>query len=212
MADAGPLAAPPHDPGAVRQVADELLAEQRYARGLGLQEQDPGGALAAVWDRIVGLLRAMVDLQESAPVLYWLLVGGLVLLAAALIAHIVYTVRRGAAAGRAGVPRPVEELVRETDVELLRRMVARAEEDGDLAGALRARFALVLASVLGPARLRTLGHLTYRELVRTARRHGAGPGLDEAMLAIEESTYAGMPLDEARYRRCVRDLEQGEGR
>ncbi len=208
MADEA-LPPPPQDPQTVDQVLEELLAERHYREGLGLgYGEEVENFLELVRQRIQGLLLMIIELRETNPVAYWALVVGLVLLATAMVWHIVYTVRRGSAVPVAG-ERTLGDVVEEPDVDALWRRFREAEVGGDLAGALRLRFAIAAATLIGFGRLRSLGHMTYRELLRMAAQRGPVTGLESMVTTIEETYYAGQPLDEERYQRCLARVEGG---
>ncbi len=217
MADEGPLPPPPHDPERVRDATDALLAEDHFRDGMGLgYDERTRGFLEHLEQRLAWLIEQITALRETHPLVYWTLLIVLGVVAALLVAHIAYTVRRGSRAPEAA-GRTVGELIREQTLETLRRRVAEAEAEGAWARALRLRFALAAAEVVGLPRLRTLGHLTYRELVAAvAERTVAGPGsgggaLGEVLVVVEDTTYGGRELDQARYRECVARLGSGAG-
>jgi len=187
----------------VDRTLEELLDERHYREGLGIGYGDEVETFLELLRRRIGdLILAVIDLRESDPLLYWLIVVALVLLAAGMIWHIVYTVRRGSR-----VPTKAEDtlgdIVDEPDVAALWSRFEEAERGGDLPAALRLRFAIAAATVLGFGRLRSLGHLTYRELLRLTQNRSRMPGLEAVVSTIEETYYAGRPLDEEHYRRCV---------
>jgi hypothetical protein len=211
VADAATLPPPHHDPQTVREATDALLAEQRYRDGMGLgYDERTRGFLAHLEERLAWLIDQVAALRETHPLLYWTLVVALAAVAALLIAHVLYTVRKGSRATPPG-ERTVGEVIREQTLATLQQRVADAEAAGELSLALRLRFALSAAQVVGLARLRTLGHLTYRELAAAvdAGGGGQGGGFAEAVVVVEDTYYGGLPLDESRYRQCVADLERG---
>lgn len=210
MADAGSLSPPHHDPQSVREATDALLAEQRYRDGMGLGLDRTRGFLAHIEERLAWLIDQVAALRETHPLLYWTLIVALAAVAALLIAHVLYTVRKGT---RAAVPgeRTVGEVIREQTLVSLQRQVTDAEAAGNLPLALRLRFALAAAEVVGLPRLRTLGHLTYRELAAAVAVGGDGQarGFAAAVGVVEDTYYGGRSLAEDRYQRCVADLGQG---
>jgi len=206
------LPPPPQEPQTVDQALEELLSERHYQEGLGLGYGDSVETfLENLRRRIEDLLLAIIDLRENDPLLYWMLVVGLVALAGFMIWHIVYTIRKGTAVP-ASAASTLGDLVDEPDVDALWRRFREAEADGDLPGALRLRFAIAASYSLGFARLRSLGHLTYRELLRMTVRTSPVPGLEEMVGVIEQTYYAGQPLDEERYRACVTAVGGGRPR
>lgn len=203
------LPPPPEDREAIDRTLEELLAERHYREGMGLGYGDEVETfLEELRRRIQDLILAIIDLRETDPLLYWLLVVGLVLLAAGMIWHIVYTVRRGSSVP-ATADDTLGDIVAEPDLEALWARFEDAERAGDLPAALRLRFAIAVASSLGFGRLRSLGHLTYRELLRMTLARGSFPGLEPLVGTIEETYYAGRPLDGDRYRRCVDSVGGG---
>jgi len=201
---------PPHDPAAVREATEALLAEARYREGMKLrQDGEVDRFLDVLWARIVSWVAALIHLQETHPVLYWLLLLGLIVVAVAMVWHITYSVRRSS--------RPqgerkfvVGDVVGEGDLASLRQRFDTALQEGDLARALRLRFALAVAERIGMARLRSLGHLTYRELLQLVSRADPVPGLASAVGVIEETLYAGRELDTEAFHRCVDGIDRPE--
>jgi hypothetical protein len=206
------LPPPPQDPRTVDQALEELLAERHYREGLGLGYGDSVETFFEnLRQRIQDLLLAIIDLRENDPLLYWMLVVALVSLAGFMVWHIVYTVRKGSSVP-ASAASTLGDLVDEPDVDALWRRFQEAEAAGDLPGALRLRFAIAASYSLGFARLRSLGHLTYRELLRLTARTAPVTGLEQMVGAIEQTYYAGQPLDEERYRACVTAVGGGRPR
>lgn len=192
----------------VRETTDALIAERHFRDGMGLsRDEEVGRFVDVLWSRIVAWVDALIHLQETHPVLYWLLLVGLVVVAVALVWHITYSVRRSnrPEGARRGV---VGEVVRESDLGSLEQRYRDAAAAGDLSLALRLLFAVTVAERIGLARLRVLGHLTYRELLRLVAGSGPVPGLDVAVGVIEETLYAGRELDVATFDRCVDDIER----
>lgn len=201
---------PPQDPETVRQATEVLLAQKRYREGMGLRRNED---IEAFVDRlehvVVSFIDAVVALQESSPFLYWLLVTGLILILILLTWHIIYTVRRGSSVPEKA-SRTVADIIRESDLEELRKQVRELEAAGDLGQALRVRFAIAVARAIGLERLRGLGHLTYRELVVLMPASHSGAALEQAVQTIEDTFYAGNPLAPERYRSCVDALNREE--
>lgn len=194
-----PEAPPPPDPQTVRQATEALLEERRFREGMGLaRDEDVRRFIDVLWGKVASWVGALIQLQESNPLLYWLLVAGLAAVASLMIWHIVYSVRRSSRArtGRVGV---VGDVVGDLGLEDLRGRYRQAVERGDLATALQLHFVVEVATVIGVARLRSLGHMTYRELLTLARVQGLTP----AVTAIEETVYGGQELAEERFWRCV---------
>jgi hypothetical protein len=87
---------------AVRALAREIVAREDYARFRPLDAE----WLARLLRRLADLIVSLSDLWETDPALYVLLVLGLAALAAALIAHVVWSVRRALSASVPAAPRP----------------------------------------------------------------------------------------------------------
>ena len=87
---------------AIRTLASTILARRTYARFR------PDTEILGLLRRWQSWLRAATDwlreLSVASPWLYACLVGALLLTAAALLAHLVYTLRVALAAGRAAIP------------------------------------------------------------------------------------------------------------
>lgn len=199
---------PPHDPAAVREATDALLAERHFRDGMNIsRDEEVGRVLDVLWARIVALVDGLIHLQETNPVLYWLLLVGLAAVAAAMVWHITYSVRRssrqvGARRGVVGV------VVGEANLGSLEQQYRDAARGGELSQALCLLFAIVVAERIGLVRLRALGHLTYRELLRMVARTEPVAGLEAVVGVIEETLYAGRELDAATFSRCVDGVER----
>lgn len=198
------------DSEAVREATRALLDERRYRDGMRLEQGEPDDFLDAIIDRIGDLVLAVIALQESNPVLYWLLIAGLVAVAVLLTWHIVYSVRRSSRTPARPQDR-VGEVVGSSDLDALWQRQRAASAQGDLLLALQLRFAIAVASSIGVDRLRNLGHLTYRELVAVGARAGQAADLAPSVEAIEQTLYGGQELDEPRYDRCMAALDAEDG-
>ena len=73
----------------VRQLADEVLAREHFARWRGI-EQD---WLRAILEWLARYLGWMDELWDASPLLYWLIVAGLIALILLLLAHVVWSIR-----------------------------------------------------------------------------------------------------------------------
>ena len=196
-------------PDTVREATQALLDERRYREGMRLEQGEADDFVDVLYNRISDWVLSLIALQESNPLLYWLLVTGLVVVAGLLTWHIVYSVRRSS---RAPVrpPTAVGEVVGTSDLDALWQRHRDATADGDLLLALQLRFAITMAASIGLPRLRNLGHLTYRELVAVGQQSGATWELEGTVGAIEQALYGGQDLDEEQYRRCLDALGPGE--
>jgi len=204
-----PHASAAHDPEVVREAARSLLEQRRFREGMRLEQGEPDDFVDVLFGRIGDWVLALIDLQETNPVLYWLLVAGLITVAALLTWHIVYSVRRSSRAPAR--PRSaVGEVVGTSDLDALRQRQHGAIADGDLLLALQLRFAIAVAASIGVPRLRNLGHLTYRELIAVGQRAGVGADLAPTVDAIEQTLYGGQDLDVRRYERCIEALDPGD--
>ncbi len=81
--------APLPDDATLQALAAEILSRPEYARW---RTPDPE-ALRALLDRVRELFVWMQRLPDASPALFWLVLGGLVLLAAALLAHVILSLR-----------------------------------------------------------------------------------------------------------------------
>ena len=75
---------------AVRELAHEILARPEYAAAHGPSESELVWLRALEW--LLSLLRSFEALRLSDPLLYWSIVAALTLLAALLLAHIVWAI------------------------------------------------------------------------------------------------------------------------
>jgi hypothetical protein len=195
-----------HDPEIVRETTRTLLEQRRFREGMHLEQGEPDDFVDVLYQRIGDWIVALIDLQETNPVLYWALVGGLLAVAALLVWHIVYTVRRSSRAP-VRAPGAVGEVVGASDLDTLRQRQRAAAAGGDLLLALQLRFAISVAASIGVPRLRNLGHMTYRELIAVGQRAGVPADLAPTVDAIEQALYGGQELDAQQYERCVGALE-----
>ncbi len=195
-----------NDPEAVREATRALLDERRYRDGMRLEQGEPDDFLDAIIDRIGDLLLSIIALQESNPVLYWLLIAGLVAVAMLLTWHIVYSVRRSSRTPTRPADR-VGAVVGTSDLDALWQRQRDAASQGERLLALQLRFAIAVASSIGVQRLRNLGHLTYRELVAVGARAGLDADLTPTVEVIEQTLYGGQELDGEQYDRCLAALE-----
>lgn len=95
---AGATSLPSDD--ALRELAGEILARPEYARFQPVDLERLEGLLG----RIEAFLDRLAGLADTSPWLYALVVGGLLLLAAGLLLHVVVSLR--AALGQEAPPRP----------------------------------------------------------------------------------------------------------
>lgn len=198
-----------HDPEVVREATRTLLEQRRFREGMQLEQGEPDDFVDVLYQRIGDWVVALIDLQETNPVLYWLVVTGLIVTAALLVWHIVYTVRRSSRAP-ARAPGAVGDVVGTSDLDALWQRQRDAAAAGDLLLALQLRFAIAVATSIGVQRLRNLGHMTYRELDAVGQRAGIGADLAPTVDTIEQALYGGKELGARQYERCVRALEPGD--
>ncbi|MEA2349872.1 MAG: hypothetical protein QOG86_813 [Thermoleophilaceae bacterium] len=189
---AGPVAGPTATTSAAaRERAAAILRERRFHGGPGPRPLHGvftaiGEAAKAVIDPIGRLLhRIGSGFPGGAPV-FWLLVAGLVIAAAAALTS--RSVRRRAAA--------VERLRGETvggpggkSPDALEREADEAERAGDLEHAVRLRFRA------GLLRLDLVHAIDFRPAITTTEVSGAlhSPAFDELALTFEEVAYGGRP-------------------
>jgi hypothetical protein len=188
----GPVAGPTATTSAAaRERAAAILRERRFHGGPGPRPLHGvftaiGEAAKAVIDPIGRLLhRIGSGFPGGAPV-FWLLVAGLVIAAAAALTS--RSVRRRAAA--------VERLRGETvggpggkSPDALEREADEAERAGDLEHAVRLRFRA------GLLRLDLVHAIDFRPSITTTEVSGAlhSPAFDELALTFEEVAYGGRP-------------------
>jgi len=82
--------APPSDLSdeQIRTLAAEILSRDEFFRP-GMAEE----AWRAVLERILGFLDFLEALRISSPLIYWVILAGLLLVSAVLLAHVAWTVR-----------------------------------------------------------------------------------------------------------------------
>jgi hypothetical protein len=198
------------DPEVVRDTTSTLLEQRRYREGMRLEQGEPDDFVDVLYQRIGDWILALIDLQETNPVLYWAVIVGLVVIAGLLVWHITYTVRRSSRTP-VRAPSAVGEVVGTSDLDALRQRQREAVAAGELLLALQLRFAIAVAESIGVPRLRNLGHMTYRELIAVGQRAGVPEDLVPTVDAIEQTLYGGQELDDRKYERCVRALEPEDG-
>lgn len=177
---------PPSEPLArsepeIRALAREILARPEYAKYFDYEAQ--------VWRELIELLlswlRMLPALYVESPVLYWSIVLALLLLAIALLAHVVWTMsiamRNPPPQQGTGAARPDADFAGHA---------ARLAADGAY---LEASHQLLLGSLAHAARERYLelrpddGNRRVCELLRKAR---IAPELKERLIALIERTQA----------------------
>ena len=72
----------------IRTLAAEILSRDEFFRP-GMAEE----AWRAVLERILGFLDFLEALRISSPLIYWVILAGLLLVSAVLLAHVAWTVR-----------------------------------------------------------------------------------------------------------------------
>jgi hypothetical protein len=72
----------------IRTLASEILSRDEYFRP-GVAEE----AWRAVLSRILGVLDSLEALRITSPLIYWIILGALLLVAVVLLAHLVWSVR-----------------------------------------------------------------------------------------------------------------------
>jgi hypothetical protein len=73
----------------VRQLADEILAREHFARWRSIEHD----WLRAILEWLARYLSWMDRLWDASPLLYWLIVCGLIALTLLLLAHVVWSIR-----------------------------------------------------------------------------------------------------------------------
>lgn len=151
----------------VRSLAREILARREYARFRPLESEWLQGLVRALAD----FLAWLADLWNTNPALYALLMLGLLALAAALLAHVVWSVRRALAATPPPAPAP-----RAPAPDLAAEAAALARE-GRFLEAAHAMHLACLAVLLGAGALELRRH----DPNRTLRRRLADAPIPEAL-------------------------------
>jgi hypothetical protein len=188
----------------VRDVAREVIARPEF------QVDEPSTLPYDILDAILRFLAKIFKpfqefaeyLYEASPFLFWLVVVGLVLIAAALIAHIVYSFRV-ALARRAETISGLTKSKRVLDPNKLEADAKAAAMRGDFIGAVRLIFRACLAR-LEAAEERTwrLG-LTNRELLSRYRNTQMAEALRTLVETIDAKWYGHALCDAADYEACV---------
>jgi hypothetical protein len=144
-------------------------------------------------------------LQKTAPVLFWILIGWLVIAAVAIVVHLVYTFAQGwrtreaaitaaeGASGAPGRPRTADDWDEEA---------RRAAAEGRLRDASIATYHALLLRLDARGVVRFDPAKTPGDYRREARKHPAvGPGLGGFLRHFEPVAFGGRPVDGARYER-----------
>ncbi len=158
-------------PDAIRRAAGEVVARPYYDLGLGVGDNSEP-FLIEILRWILKPFRWMFDSMEGLPeVVRWLVVILCVVLCAALISHIVYTL---VMAIRGPVLRRRQEFastVREVDASDLERQAELSGGRGDYIGAVRLLFRAALRRIELSEQRKFRPGITNRELfAATARR------------------------------------------
>jgi hypothetical protein len=151
----------------VREVAQQVLGRWEYRRWTA-----DDTALGWILKKFASFYTWMIDLSVTDPLLFWLLMGALALVACALLAHVTWSVRR-ALAHPGGIPeRPAPGAAPSLRDEAARRAAA-----GDHLEAARLLQLAVLQRLVHGG----LIELTQADANRTLRRRLQGAPLPDAL-------------------------------
>ncbi|MBN9521427.1 DUF4129 domain-containing protein [bacterium] len=188
----------PPAPDAIQRKAAEVFARPEFQ----------SGGLSAGWLRTV--LRALADafawlgtLYDTAPVLFWALLIGCVLLLVALVAHIVLQLRWAlAAGGRARADAHHAERVRRSAE--YRAEAARRADAGDYTEAVRFLFLSLVYRFDERGRVGFQKAYTNREyLERAADRADVRAALRVMVDVLDDHWYGQTPCGRSRYEDCL---------
>ena len=166
----------------IRTLAAEILSRDEFFRP-GVAEE----AWRALLARLLGFLDFLGALRISSPLIYWLILAGLLLVAVVLIVHVVWTVRIALRMPRPGAREPG----RPSGPGLLEQAESLAGEERFLEAARRVE--------LGTLELllrRRVIELSRSDPGRTLREQVRRSGLPEAerssLIALQERLEAGL--------------------
>lgn len=197
-ADQDPLPSSPE----IRRSLESILASGEY---------DTGGADASVtfwrWvrDKVRSLLRSFEVLGQTSPVVFWMLLGGCVVILILIFAHAGIVLTRALRAARASDPgRPARPGDRREDPSAL---LAQAREEVTAArfdGAVRLCHRAALLGLDRRGLVRFHESLTTGDYARQLRTHAAERERFEALARVYEPAFFGrvaVPGEEAK--RCL---------
>ena len=190
-------------PDAIRRAASEVVARPYYKLGSGVAD-DSEPIIIEILRWIMRPFRWMFDSMEGLPeVVRWLVVILCVVLCAALISHIVYTL---VMAIRGPVLRRRQEFastVREVDASDLERQAELSGGRGDYIGAVRLLFRAALRRIELSEQRKFRPGITNRELLRRYRATPLADSLARFVETIELKWYGNYPCEQADFQACL---------
>lgn len=187
---------PPPPAEQLRELARQILADEQFARG----QHD-----RALLDYFIDAFKGLTGLQDSSPVLYWIVMAGLMLILLAIFAHAGWVVYRaiGPSAARRELVGASARRQRAGDPgEALDAARTRAES-GDFRGALPLLYLSLLFELDRRGLLRLELSETNREAASQLRRSGP------RRLARRLAALADRALYSRRARLTEQDFQQG---
>jgi hypothetical protein len=197
--------------GEVRQALDRVYAREELAPPpaeiptLLQRLREAWEWAASTWD---GWIRSLLGMHDSAPVLFWVVVGWMVVTLVAVLVHLAYTAvaawrgrqrgpRKVASAKGAAAGAPVPDTPEAWDAE-----ARRAAAEGRLRDAAVALYQAVVLRLDARGVVRRESAKTPGEYRREARRDPvAGPAFTAFLRLFEPVAFGGRPLDPAGYER-----------
>ena len=199
------FAADPPTPQAIRAARDEVFKRPEFQ----YQQTEPGGS--SLLERLLGGWRDFIlGLKESYPILFTLLMVALALVAAVLIAHLLWTwrVARQARYAPEVDPRDLEAALRRLDAAPFRALALSHAAAGRWEEAVRDLYTALLLTLDRRGALRYAGHkalLDYR--IECAQDAEARAVLDRFADAYPAGSFGRRPPDAARFRDLVAALD-----
>jgi len=189
------------DDAAIRQTASEILRGPDYLLTPGGPDQE-----AFIFRLMESLRRVVIafgkwaeSLYETAPVLYYLLVFGLLLLLGLLLLHIAYALRKAfTRADSATVASRINEAEAD-EPALWERRASEAQARGDRVYALRCLLMAGLVRLESGQKKRLRRGATNREILRRYKNSPAFEPLKLMVDLVDLKWYGGAPCEAADF-------------
>jgi hypothetical protein len=188
----------PHPGGdTVREHLERVLSRPEFRKG--------GMNLSWLWDSLRHFFEWLGSLSVTAPVLFWLLLVGCVLLLALIVFHIGWTVRRMLAVDPAGARGRGDAAAQRARLSLAYREEARERAArGDFTEAIRFLFLSLVYRFDEEGRVLFRQASTNREyLALFADRPQVGQDLRVFVDVLDANWYGQRPTDRRHYEECL---------
>jgi hypothetical protein len=201
-----------YSPDEVRAALADILARPEYNDPFSKFADQVEALVAAAVRLVRELFRAVQDLLYTAPLLYWLIVAGCLVVLFLLLGHIAWTLyhavamdRRGPERNAAGAP-PVETPAS------LRAQAEQAASGGAYLDAIRLLLRSIGVEMRRRGRTALFRSLTNREFAGEFRDEPALFGELSGFVELLDDRWYGMhPCDEKDYVQCRRAYDKVMG-